>query len=70
MTTQTTKFYVDPVKRGVPFDVTVDDMVDVRVIRREGEQGIIAVASVHFATQIMEALNAKNWNDETKDGWY
>lgn len=60
MKTEATKFYVDPVKRKVPFDLTVDDMADVRVIRREGEVGIIAVASVHFATQIMEALNAKN----------
>lgn len=58
--TKTTKFYVDPVKRKVPFDLTVDDMADVRIIRREGESGIIAVASVHFATQIMEYLNAKN----------
>lgn len=57
---ETTKFYIDAVRRKVPFDVSVDDMSDVRVIRREGEVGIIAVASVHFATQIMEALNVKN----------
>jgi len=60
MTSPDKKFYVDPVKRKIPFDLTVDDMANVRVIRREGETGIIAVASVHFANQIMDALNAKN----------
>ena len=51
---QTTNIYVDPIGRNVPFDVNVDDMTNVRIVRREGEHGIVAVASERNADLIVE----------------